>query len=265
MQRPAAEVNAQTMDTVLNEKKPPRRATAIKLGGAAVAVTSLFAISRFVDIPGALQAALDWIEGLGVLGALVYIALYILATVFLLPGSILTLGAGAIYGPLIGTLVVSIASTLGATAAFLVGRYFARGWIGKKIEGNAKFRAIDKAVAEEGWKIVGLIRLVPVIPFNLLNYALSLTRVSLRDYVLASWICMLPATAMYVYIGWAAAEVATLGAEEDTAGSPARLILYAVGFVATIAVTVVITRIAKRALQERLDLESDTKTGPSES
>jgi uncharacterized membrane protein YdjX (TVP38/TMEM64 family) len=248
------------MDATPEEKKSARRAAAIKLGVVAFVVAALFGLTLFVDIPGALQGALKWIEGLGLVGAGFFILLYILASIFLLPGSILTLGAGAIYGPFNGTLLVSIASTLGATGAFLVGRYLARDWIGKKIAGNKKFDAIDKAVAQEGWKIVGLVRLVPVIPFNLLNYALSLTRVTLRDYVLASWIGMFPATVLYVYIGSAAARVATLGAEEEAAMSPATWALYGVGFAATVAVTILITRIAKRALQDRVELGSDSET-----
>ena len=254
------EALTQTMDATPDENRPAGRAAAIKLGVVGFAMAALFALSQFVDIPGALQNALNWIEGLGLIGAGFFVLLYIVASILLLPGSILTLGAGAIYGPFNGTLLVSIASTLGATGAFLVGRYLAREWIEKKIAGNEKFDAIDKAVAQEGWKIVGLVRLVPVIPFNLLNYALSLTRVTLRDYVFASWIGMFPATVMYVYIGSAAARVATLGAEEEAAMTPFKWGLYGVGFAATVAVTIIITRIAKRALQDRVELGSDSDT-----
>ena len=177
--------------------------------------------------------------------------LYILACLFFLPGSVLTLGAGAVWGVVGGVPVVSVASTLGATAAFLVGRYFARDSVARRIEGNERFRAIDEAVAREGWKIVGLTRLSPVFPFNLLNYAFGLTRVSLRDYFFASWIGMLPGTVMYVYLGSLAGSLAALGAGQSTR-TPAQWALYGVGLAATVAVTVYVTRIARAALAKRV-------------
>jgi uncharacterized membrane protein YdjX (TVP38/TMEM64 family) len=177
--------------------------------------------------------------------------LYVLATVLFLPGSILTLGAGAVYGVVQGAILVSLSATLGATAAFLVGRHFARKWVVKQIEGNAAFQAIDEAVAEEGWKIVGLTRLSPIFPFNLLNYAFGVTRVRLRDYVVASWIGMMPGTLMYVYLGSLAGSLVTLGAGQRVR-TPAEWALYVVGLLATAAVTVVVTRIARAALRRRI-------------
>jgi uncharacterized membrane protein YdjX (TVP38/TMEM64 family) len=172
--------------------------------------------------------------------------------VFFLPGSILTVGAGVVFGLLRGFVIVSISATLGATAAFLVGRYLARGWIAGKIEGHPKFKAIDEAVAREGWKIVGLLRLSPVVPFNVLNYAFGVTRVSLRHYVVASWIGMMPGTLLYVYLGSIAGDLA--GAGGRASRTPAEWAFYAVGLVATIAVTVFVTRLARRALAERVPL-----------
>ena len=167
-----------------------------------------------------------------------------MAPVFFIPGSALTLGAGTLFGVAWGSVYVSIGSTLGATAAFLVGRYLARGFVAKKIEGNERFATIDRAVSEEGWKIVGLTRLSPVFPFSLLNYAFGLTNVKLSHYVLASWIGMMPGTVMYVYLG----SIAGAAGQEKT---PAQWALYAVGLVATIAVTVFITKVARRALAKR--------------
>jgi uncharacterized membrane protein YdjX (TVP38/TMEM64 family) len=190
---------------------------------------------------------LESIEQLGWLGPAVFIAAYILACVLFFPGAALTLGAGALFGVVRGSILVSIASTLGATAAFLIGRYAARDWVARKISGNAKFSAIDKAVGREGWKIVGLTRLSPVFPFNLLNYAYGLTNVRLRDYVLASWVGMMPGTIMYVYIG----SLARLGVEADSA-SGAQTMLRIVGLIATILVTVYITKIAKKALKGKV-------------
>jgi uncharacterized membrane protein YdjX (TVP38/TMEM64 family) len=177
-------------------------------------------------------------------------AIYILACVLFLPGSVLTLGAGVLFGLFAGSVIVSIASTLGATAAFIVGRYFARDWVAKKIEGNPGFKAIDDAVAKEGWKIVGLTRLSPVFPFNLLNYAYGLTKVSLRDYFFASWMGMLPGTVMYVYIGSVVGDLARLSAGGRTR-TTAEWALYIVGFVATITVTIYVTRAARAALNKK--------------
>lgn len=196
---------------------------------------------------------LTWIHELGPWGPILFILLYIVACVFFLPGSILTLGAGFLFGIVKGSIIVSIASTLGATAAFLVGRYLARGWIEKKIEKNEKFKVIDEAVAKEGWKIVGLTRLSPVFPFTLLNYAYGLTRVSLRDYVLASWIGMMPGTVLYVYIGSLAGNLTAIGAgTSNGVVGTAQWGFRIVGLLATIAVTVYITRISKRALDRRI-------------
>ncbi|MGH7316374.1 MAG: TVP38/TMEM64 family protein, partial [Candidatus Rokuibacteriota bacterium] len=127
----------------------------------------------------------------------------------------------------------------------------ARGWVARRIEGNARFKAIDAAVAREGWKIVGLTRLSPVFPFNLLNYAFGVTRVSLRDYLLASWIGMMPGTVMYVYLGSLAGDLAALGAGRR-ARTPAEWGFYVVGLLATVAVTVYVTRLARAALARRV-------------
>ncbi len=211
-----------------------------------VLVAALVTVVTLFDVRGILRDTLNAISGLGPWGPVIFVLIYIAATVFFLPGSVLTLGAGAVFGVAWGSVYVSIASTLGATAAFLVGRYLARAWVAKKIEGNASFAAIDRAVAAEGWKIVGLTRLSPVFPFALLNYAFGLTRVTLRDYVIASWIGMMPGTVMYVYVG----SLARVGAAGEKK-SPAELALYGVGLLATLAVTVFITRIARRALAKR--------------
>ncbi|RKX40953.1 MAG: hypothetical protein DRP64_11930 [Verrucomicrobia bacterium] len=210
---------------------------------------------KYLNLQQHIADALEWIKDLGPAGMGVYAGLYILACVFFVPGSLLTLGAGAIYGVVAGSLLVSVSSTLGATAAFLVGRYVARGWIAKKIEGNARFSAIDDAVADEGWKIVGLTRLSPIFSFNLLNYAYGLTRVSLREYVLASWIGMMPGTVMYVYLGSLAGDLASLGAETEHAKTPGEWTMYGVWLLATIGVTVYVTKIAKKALAARISKE----------
>jgi len=214
------------------------------------AALAVVVAGRYFDAPALLRTALDWIRDLGPWGAAIFLLLYIAATVLLLPGSVLTLGAGAVFGVVQGAVLVSIAATLGATAAFLVGRYLAREWVAARLQGYPRFAAIDQAVAREGWKIVGLTRLSPVFPFNLLNYAFGLTRVSLRHYFFASWIGMIPGTVMYVYLGSLAGDLATLGAGGRTR-TTAEWALYGVGLVATVAVTVYVTRLARAALARR--------------
>jgi len=208
--------------------------------------------------------ALSWINGLGPVAPLVFILLYIVVTVAFLPGSIITLGAGVVFGVVQGSLYVFVGASLGATAAFLVGRYLARGWVAQKISGNAKFNAIDAAIGREGLKIVVLLRLSPVFPFNLLNYALGLTRVSLKDYVLGNF-GMIPGTIMYVYLGSLVGNLATLGTGQATESPEAEMIQWIIriiGLFATVAVTLYVTRIARKALQESLPDQPESEPVP---
>ncbi|HYW21129.1 MAG TPA: TVP38/TMEM64 family protein [Nodularia sp. (in: cyanobacteria)] len=198
-----------------------------------------------------LRNALQWIDRLGAVGALAFILLYIVATVAFLPGSILTLGAGVVFGVVMGSLYVFIGATIGATAAFLVGRYLARGWVAQKIAANQKFRAIDEAVGKEGLKIVLLTRLSPIFPFNLLNYAYGVTQVSLKDYFLGS-VGMIPGTIMYVYIGSLAGNIATIGTDSQPDNPGVQWAMRIIGFIATVAVTVYVTKVARKALEDQV-------------
>ncbi|BAU10623.1 hypothetical protein LEP3755_11090 [Leptolyngbya sp. NIES-3755] len=197
-----------------------------------------------------MQEVLSWIQNLGAGGAIAFVALYTIAAVLFVPGTILTLGAGAVYGVLLGSVYVFVGATCGAIAAFLVGRYLARDWVTRKIEGNSKFKAIDEAVSKEGLKVVLLTRLSPVFPFTLLNYAYGLTRVTLKDYAIGC-LGMIPGILMYVYIGSLAGSLATLGTTQlSREAELAQWTLRIVGFIATVVVTVYVTRIAKNALKE---------------
>ena len=203
-----------------------------------------------------LRNALEWVDSLGAVGAIAFMLIYIVATVAFLPGSILTLGAGVVFGVVLGSIYVFISATIGATLAFLVGRYFARGWISKKIAGNDKFAAIDRAVGEEGLKIVLLTRLSPVFPFNLLNYGLGVTGVALKDYVVAS-VGMIPGTIMYVYLGSLAGNIATIGAAEQPTNPTITWAIRIIGFIATVAVTLYVTKVARKALDESISVSSE--------
>jgi len=197
-----------------------------------------------------LETALREIGNLGAWGPAAFMALYVLACVAFIPGSILTLGAGALFGVLWGTIYVSLASVTGASLAFLIGRYLAKDWVAGKMESNRKLKRLSKAVAKEGWKLVLLTRLSPVFPFNILNYAFGLTEVSVKDYVLASWLGMLPGTILYVYLGSLAKDLTQLGLGRGRHKSPAEWALEIAGLAATAAVAVLVSRVAKRALQD---------------
>lgn len=197
-----------------------------------------------------MAAALAWTAATGASGQAVFVALYVLACVAFLPGSILTLGAGAAFGLWKGFLLVSAGSTLGACAAFLIGRHLLRERISRRMEKVPAFAAIAAAVGHEGWKVVILTRLSPVLPFNLLNYGYGLTTVRLREYALASWIGMMPGTFLYVYLGAAAGEIARAGSHAHTRAEWA---LYATGLIATAAAAWLVGRTARRALSAKKD------------
>lgn len=190
----------------------------------------------------------EWVEGLGFWGPVAFILGYIVATVAFIPGSLLTLAAGAIFGIVRGVVYTFVGASIGATLAFLVSRYLARGAIEKRLEGNERFAAIDRAVANEGLKIVTLLRLSPVFPFNLLNYGLGLTQVRLRDYALACF-GMLPGTLLYIYYGKLAGDVAALAAGAETERGTEYWTVLILGLVATLAVTTIVTRIARTSLR----------------
>jgi uncharacterized membrane protein YdjX (TVP38/TMEM64 family) len=196
-----------------------------------------------------LASFLEWVQGIGPWGAVLFAAAYVPAAVLLVPGSLLTLGAGFVFGVAKGTVIVSLGSTAGAAAAFLVGRSIARGWVARQLAGRSKMAAIARAVETEGFKIVLLTRLSPVLPFNLLNYAFGVTAVPFRKYILASWIGMLPGTIMYVYLGSAAKSLAAL-LSGDQPRSTGQQVLFVLGLAATVAATIIVTRTARRALNE---------------
>jgi uncharacterized membrane protein YdjX (TVP38/TMEM64 family) len=188
-----------------------------------------------------------WVAGLGPWGPIVFIAGYTVATIALVPGSALTLAAGAIFGLTRGVIYTFIGATLGASVAFLISRYVARSAVERRLADSPHFAAIDRAIATYGRRIVFLLRLSPVFPFNLLNYGLGLTKVRFVDYAAAS-VGMLPGTLLYVYYGKVAGDLAALIGGAGVERGSAYFIWLAAGLIATVAVTAIVTRLARAAL-----------------
>jgi uncharacterized membrane protein YdjX (TVP38/TMEM64 family) len=224
---------------------PPRSIPWLKLALAVLALGALIALGRYAG--GRIEELRGWVAGLGAAAPLVFAFVYAIGVVGFVPGLVLTLASGATFGLAKGTLVAFPAAVLGSTLAFLLARHAARDFVAARIAGNAQFAAIDRAIGQQGRKIVFLLRLSPVFPFSFGNYALGLTRVKLADYVIAS-AGMLPGTFLYVYIGSLATDVAAAasGGGIDTG----KTALTVIGLAATVVVTILVTRTARRALAE---------------
>jgi len=210
-----------------------------------VGVALLVALGRALG--GYVEPFRVFVEGLGAVAPLVFGLAYAVAVVAFVPGSALTLAAGAIFGVVTGAVTVFVAAVAGSAAAFLIARYLARGAVERRLAANPKFAAIDRAVGREGRKIAFLLRLSPAIPFNLLNYALGLTRVRFADYLLAS-LGMIPGTLLYVYLGAVAGDAASASASDGAAGW--QTAVKVLGLAATAGVTFYVTVLARRALRE---------------
>jgi uncharacterized membrane protein YdjX (TVP38/TMEM64 family) len=191
---------------VANKKGQSKKGNFIKLGIVAVIITIVvvlmkqFGIFEYISIEN-IKNLKTWIEGFGILGPIVYILLYIIACLFFLPGLPIAVLAGFAFGPVMGALWADIGATLGAAAAFLVGRYAARGMVESWVEGNQQFKKIDEGVEKQGWRMLMITRLVPVFPFNLQNFAYGLTKIKFVTYVVVSFICMLPGAIAFAFMG----------------------------------------------------------------
>jgi uncharacterized membrane protein YdjX (TVP38/TMEM64 family) len=233
-----------------------RLPTVARWGSGALILLAVLVLARALPTERLLGVVRAWIDGLGLWGPLALGAIYILAALLFVPGSLLTLAAGAIYGLLLGTIIVSVASTTAAALAFLIARHAARDTVRRKVERSPRLAAVDAAIGEEGWKVVMLLRLSPAVPFNLQNYLYGVTAVRFWPCVLASWLAMLPATFMYVYLGSLGRAAA---AGRDT--SPAEWTLRGIGLLATVAVTVYVARLARNAIRRRTAIEQ--ASGPT--
>ena len=208
-----------------------------------VFVVALVLAARLLPVQEWLKSFEAWVQGLGPAGMLLYAGVYVGAVLLFVPGIVLTLGAGFLFGLGWGIVVVSVASTTAAAFAFLIARYLARDAVRRLAERNPRFEAIDRAIGKEGWKVVALLRLSPLVPFSLSNYLYGLTSVQFVPCLATSWVAMLPATVLYVYLGAAGRKIG-----EKAPRSPWEWALLGVGLVATAAVTVLLTRLAKREL-----------------
>jgi len=221
---------------------PLRRGIALGLG-----LLGLIALGRLAG--EGLPAFQQWVSSLGAWGPAVFVAGYVAAVVAFAPAVLLTFAGGATFGVAAGTFYVFIAAVLGSSLAFALARYAARGSVERWIAGDPRFQALDRGVGEQGWRIVLLLRLAPIFPFSLLNYALGLTRIRFLDTLWAAP-GMLPVTLAYVFLGSAAGEVASRAGGVESARTPLEIALLAVGVAATLGLAWMVTRIARRALEE---------------
>lgn len=212
----------------------------------ALGLIALAAAWHFFPVNDWVNAFNNWVEKQGAWGYVIFILTYAVATVCFFPGSLMTIGAGLAFGLWRGFAVVSMGATLGAALAFLVARYFVRGRVEKAAHDNPKFAAMDEAIGREGWKMVALLRLSPLLPFNLSNYLYGVTKIGFWPYLAASWIGMMPGTFLYVYLGAAGKEASGGGS-----GGPWKWVLFGAGLIATIVVTIWISRLAKKAVPQK--------------
>lgn len=234
-----------------------RRAGLIKGVSIALIIVSLLVLSRAVPVDRGIDLIKSKADAWDFWGPLALGAAYVVAALAFVPGSALTLAAGAVFGLVWGTVTVSLASTTTAALAFLIARYLARDKVARQAKRFPKFQAIDRAIGEGGWKIIAMLRLSPAVPFSLGNYLFGLTAIRFWPYVLASWLFMLPGTFMYVYLGHIGTEGLRSAAGAERGRTPGEWTLLAVGLMATIAVTVYVTRLARKVLRQQTNIEEE--------
>ena len=233
----------------------------IAVVAALVAAAVIIAVVAGLPLASWIAGSVAWAQRHQEAAAALFVVIYVLAAVFLAPCAILTLAAGFLFGLPLGVALTSVGSLLGAAAAFVVGRFWAHDWVARRIDRWPRFHALVAATHTDGFMLVLLARLSPLIPYILLNYAFSVTKVRFRDYIVATWIGMLPAIALYVYAGTLAKNFAELTGA-GRAPSWAVDSVLAIGFVATVALTWLIARRANRVLRERLAAQSPPDGAP---
>lgn len=237
-----------------------RHAAQIRWISAALILIAVVLLIRILPVGRVLEPVQGWVDSLGPWGPLVLGIIYVVAVLLLVPGSILTLLAGATYGLVLGTIIVWFAATIAAALAFLIARHIAREKVRSYVERSPRLTAVDEAIGEQGWKIVALLRLSPVVPFSLQNYLYGVTAIRFWPYVLATWLAMLPGTFLYVYIG-SLGKTAAAGGEISAAEWTAR----GVGLIATLVATFYLARVARKAIARRTRIEETGQKEPERS
>jgi len=227
-----------------------------------VLVTGIAAALLLLPVIPCLADVLGCVARSGIWGPVVLGVFYVVCCVFLVPGSIPTLASGFLFGVLGGSLTAILGSTVGACAAFLVGRTMARGWVARRIARSRRFAAIDRMIGRHGFKVVLLSRLSPISPFVVLNYLFSLTKVSFREYALGSLIGMIPGTVLFVYFGAGLRSLAevTAYARGQLPPTPAERVFFWAGLAVTVVIAVLLARLAHRSLQRVMpeDMDEDS-------
>ena len=218
------------------------RTTVFKAAGVALPVVFGLVVGRLLS-PWLPPLAV-WMHTLGIWAPFAFLAAYVTVVLLMLPAFLLTMVAGAVFGTLKGSALVMAGAIIGGTSAFLIARYVARAQVEKRVAKNPMLAALDRVVGERGLRLVFLLRLSPAVPFVLTNYALGVTRVRLRDFVLGTFGLM---PIVLTYAAYGSASGAGLNADGS---SPVSGVVLAVGVVATITLMVVLTRITQRALKE---------------
>lgn len=235
----------------------PRHGRAIKWLVLLLLLVGIVALLRLLPVDAAVSCLERQIEQWGYWGPFFLGLVYVSMTLLLFPAWILTVTAGAVYGLLVGTVTASLASTTAAGLAFLIARHFARERVSQRIQQSIRLAAVDEAIGRDGWKIVALLRLSPIVPFNLQNYLYGVTAMRFWPCLLTSWIAMLPGTFLYVYLG----SIGRAAADGDGRTSKWEWVLRGVGILATFAVTVFIARLARREIEKKTqpkDLQNRT-------
>ncbi|WP_237065116.1 TVP38/TMEM64 family protein [Microbulbifer guangxiensis] len=224
------------------------------LAGCVLVVTGAVGLLLYFDLDDQLIELLQWLDSRGWQASLLFILIMALAIVVLAPGVIFTMGAGFVFGVVKGTIFVVIGTVLGATIAFLIARYLFGERPSRWLMSHVRPPHLGEVMRREGWRMIMLTRLVPLFPFKLSNYFFGLTPVRLKDFVIGNFIGIIPLTVNNVYVGSIAADLATLG-QTGSERTPVQWALYGLGFVLAVVALIGLTRMARRALAEKIEEE----------
>ena len=212
---------------------------------------ALVLLARYAELEKVVTPVLQWIDSLGTLGAMAFVVIYTIATSICIPGSIMALAGGALFGKLMGSILVYISGLFGAYVAFWLGRSLLRNWIQRRLQKNIYLKTMNKVVVAEGWKIACLLHLSPIIPFNLLNYALGTSKISVKNFVFATAIGILPGVILYTFLGSTISDVTmVMAGMSDGADKKLQWLVSAIGILATLGLTVYSAQIARRQLEK---------------